>query len=324
MSDGNETFFLHNPSKEINDRFVKEVEQYLIDPCPACTKEKALKLLKKFARTEWSRFWHCDVREYFPAVSEGTMKLKEGYFSHDDAVSYAQKRISELDAQSLARDFLYGVAHNVPQYRTALACYYYVKNLPKHTFQKKYIGWNGQDIFSEVTCEICGYTSGRQPRMEEEPKMDFWHINVEMESFYLQASIPNYFSLNRAILFLDEYAKQDRPITDASDLAFFHSVIAEIEAAPPIVTPSALRKILKCGTLAFMTTDQIESFIDVLGYLNILHPQGAYGVTVKHTSQKEMEDPDSMKTYFAYPVYNWKRKHGIDYDAINYLFGDLY
>ncbi len=324
MTEGNETFFLHNPSEEINAQYSEEIGRYLTAPCPACTRDNAIKLLKKFARTQFKDFWFHGIAEYLPAVSEGTMKLKQVYYPHDDAILYARELIATLDPRVLARDFLYGLAHNAPEYRTALACYYYIHNLPDHAFQKKYVGWNGQDVYSDVTCEICSYTSGRRANAIEEPKMDFWHINVDMDFFYLKASIPLYFDLNTAILFLEEYRKQPRPKTDASDLAFFHSVIAEIEAAPEDTTPATLRKILKSNILKCMTVAQIEAFIDMLGHLHILHPPGAYGVTEKHTCQREMTQPESMRTYFAYPVYNWKRKHGIDYASINRLFADLY
>ncbi len=306
-----ENLFLNNPSEEINARYVNEINMYLASPCPACTKQKALKLLKKFSRMDWREFWFNDIAEYLPAVSEGTMKLKETRYPHDEAILYARNLISELDVKVLARDFLFGVAHNAPEYRTALACYYYIKNLPEHSF-------------SEECCAICRYTSKHYQFEIPEPKMDFWHINGDMERFYINAWIPSQFNLNTAILYLEEYLKQARPKTNASDIEFFNSIISEIEASSEKVTPGTLCKILKGGILNFMTIDQINAFIDMLGYLNILHKPGTYGVTVRHTQSNEMELPNNERTNFAYPIYNWKRKYGIDYDSINYLFGDLH
>ncbi len=318
MSIDNETFFMHQPSEEINTRYLEEVKAYLQSPCLPCTREKALKLLKKFARASWPDFWASDISAYFPAVSEGVMKLREPLYAHDSAVSYAKGLITSLSEKALARDFLYGVAHNAPEYRTALACYYYIKNLPDHSFQKKYIGTSEKEIYSEITCEICDYCTDPS----SEPKMQFWHVNVDMEFFYFKACFSN--SLNTAILFLEEYCKQPRPHTDASDLVFFHSVISEIESAPSDTTPALLRKIFKSNVLNFMTVEQIDALIDMLGYLNILHKPNTYGLTVKHTPKNETDNSDNFRTFFSYPVHNWKRKHGIDYDSINHLFADLY
>ncbi len=324
MGEDNQTFFMHNPSEEINARYLCEIRQYAQSPCPACSREQARKLLRKFARTAWRDFWFDDIAPYLPAISEGTMKLRQTYYPHDRAIAYAKELISQLDVKELARDFLYGTAHNAPEYRTALACYYYIQNIPPHSFQKMYLGRSIRDVYSEVTCEICNYTSGHDSKVIEEPKMDFWHSNVDMDFFYFKACVPNHFCLNTAILFLEEYKKQPRPEVSASDFAFFQSIISEIEAAPEDTTPATLRKLLKGNLLKFMTVAQIEAFIDMLGYLNILHKPGTYGVTVAHTLPREMEHPDNIRTYFAYPVYTWKRKHGIDYDAIQFLFDGLY
>ncbi len=79
-------------------------------------------------------FWEDSVDEYLPAVSEGSMKLAENVYTHEEAVKHARELISDLNPKDLARAFLYGVAHSAPEYRTALACYYFIKNLPEHEF----------------------------------------------------------------------------------------------------------------------------------------------------------------------------------------------
>ncbi len=320
MSGCDETFFVHNSSEEANARYVEETERYLQAPCPPCTREKALKLLKKFTRAEWSDFWTKSVAEYLPTVSEGTMKLQENVRPHGEAMVYAKSLILSMDEKALARDFLYGVAHNRAEYRTALIGYYYIKNLPEHSFERKYIGRAVEDVYSETTCEVCGHVG----QLSKEPKMRFWHANVDMECFYFHASYPICCKLHRALTFLEEYKRQPRPSVSRVDLEFFYLVISEIERAPENTTPATLRKIFKSGVLKFMTIDQIDAFIDALGYLDILHKPNTFGVTVKHTQENQMEYPDNSKTYFAYPVYTWKRKYGIDYQAIERLFGDLY
>ena len=70
--------------------------------------------------------------------------------------------------------------------------------------------------------------------------------------------------------------------------------------------------------------DFVDAFIDMLGYLNILHTNDSFGVTVGHTCEKDMLYPLSDRSYFAHPVNRWTRKSGIDYNMIDMLFGDLY
>jgi len=311
----------NNPSEIVNAEYVEDIKAYYESPPTACDKKNALKLLKKFARKDFQNFWCESVNVYLPAVSEGTMKIMEKKYSHDEVICYAKELINAFDVKELARAFLYGVAHNAPEYRTALACYYYIKNLPEHQFERRYIGTiaNG-DVYSESTCEICKYNS----KLSDEPKMQFWHINVDMDHFYHKALIPFCFNLNTAIVYLEEYKTLPTPNCSLEDLQFLNDIIALIESLPENTPPSKLRKELKSFGLLKMTIEQIDAFIDMLGYLNILHTDDSFGVTVGHTKESDMLYPLSDRSYFAHPVNRWTRKNGIDYSMIDMLFGDLY
>lgn len=313
-------------SERINTAYSEEIETYKENRTPPCNKVTALKLLKRFARKDFGDFWTAPVAEYFPAVSEGTMKLCETVYPHDEAIRYAKELIETLSVKELAKDFLYGIAHNAPEYRTALACYYYIKNLPEHEFEKKYVGSvvgkNGEfeDRYNENRCEICGYDHA----VSAEPKMQFWNINVDMEYFYFKASIPFRFYLNTAILFLEEYKRLSRPEHSLADYEHFLKIIQVIEDAPLNTTSGKLRKELKQSGLLTMTMEQIEAFIDMLGYLNILHSEDSFGVTIEHICEKDMLLPLSDRGYAAYPVNRWTRNCGVDYDSISALFDRIY
>ena len=198
----------NNPTEKVNAKYVEDIKLYFQSPTAACDKNQSLKLLKQFAKKDFPTFWNESVNTYLPAVSEGTMKIAEKVYSHDEAICYAKNMISTLNPKELAKAFLYGVAHNSPKYRTALACYYFIKNLPEHQFEKKFIGTNATgDVYSENTCEVCKYNS----KLSDEPKMQFWHINVDMEHFYFKALVPFCFNLNTAIVYLEEYKTLPTP-----------------------------------------------------------------------------------------------------------------
>ena len=311
----------NNPTEKVNAEYVNDVKTYFKKIVAPCDKKQSLKLLKQFAKKDFADFWNESVNSYLPAITEGTMKLSEKVYSHDDAIRYAKELIQTLDEKELARAFLYGIANNAPEYRTALGCYFFIKNLPEHQFEKKYIGTNSTgDVYSENTCEICKYNS----KLSDEPKMQFWHINVDMEHFYFKALVPFCFNLNTAIVYLEEYKKLPTPIYSSDDLLLFKEIIALIETLPENTLPSKLRKELKSSKLLKMTIEQIDAFIDMLGYLNILHTEDSFGVTVGHTCERDMLYPLSDRSYFAHPVNRWTRKCGIDYQMIDMLFGDLY
>lgn len=312
-------------SEKINTAYSEEIRVYKEAPASPCNKAAALKLLKRFARKDFSDFWTAPVAEYFPAVSEGTMKLCETVYPHDDAIRYAKGLVSTLSPNKLAKDFLYGVAHNAPEYRTALACYYYIKNLPEHGFEKKWVGQvpnkegTFEDKYNESRCEICGY----QHSVSIEPKMQFWHINIDMANFYFDGRMGRS-SLNTAIIFLEEYKKLSRPEHAIGDYEHFRKIIEVIENTPQNMTSGKLRRELKQSGLLQMTLDQIEVFINTLGYLDILHSDDSHGMIYSHTIERDMLCPLSDRGYAEHPVNRWTRKCGIDYNSISMLFDGVY
>ena len=312
-------------SNDINVAYIEEIKAYHASPTPSCNKPTALKLLKRFARKDFRDFWTASVLEYLPAVSEGTMKLCECVYPHDEAMHYAKELIATLSVKELAKDFLYGVAHNAPEYRTALACYYYIKNLPEHEFERKYVGsvvgkdGELEERYNESRCEICGY----QHSVSAEPKMQFWHINMDMVNFYFNGRMRRS-SLNTAIMFLEEYKKLFRPEHAMTDYEHFKKIIAVIENTPQNMTSGKLRRELKQSGLLPMTLDQIEIFINTLGYLDILHSDDSHGMICTHTPEKDMLYPLSDRGYADHPVNRWTRKCGIDYDSISMLFDGIY
>lgn len=312
-------------SDETNVKYAKEAEDYQRAPVAPCSRSTSLKLLRRFARKDFRHFWTMPVAEYLPAVSEGTMKLCETVYPHDEAVCYAKELIATLSHKDLAKDFLYGVAHNAPEYRTALACYYYIKNLPEHAFERKYVGTavgkNGEweDRYNEEQCEICGY----QHAVSTEPKMQFWHVNMDIAGFYFYGRMERS-SLNIAILFLEEYKKLPRPACSETDYAYFKKVVEVIEHCPENTTSGKLRKELKQSGLLSMTLDQIEMLVNMLGYLNILHPDDSHGMIFTHTCQRDMLYPLSDRGYAEHPVNRWTRQCGIDYGSMSMLFDGIY
>ncbi len=315
-----------NPSSdEINATYCKEIDAYRASPVGPCDKTTSLKKLKRLARKNFHEFWTASVTEYLPAVTEGTMKLCERIYPHDEAICYAKGLIAVFSPKDLAKDFLYGVAHNAPEYRTVLACYYYIKNLPEHEFQKKYVGsvvgkdGEFEDRYNETGCEICGY----QHSLSSEPKMQFWHINMNMASFYFDGRMERS-NLNTAILYLEEYKKLPRPRHSPKDYGHFMRIIEVIENTPQNMTSEKLRSELKKSGLLQMTVNQIECFIDMLGYLDILHSDDSHGMLYTHTPERDMLYPLSERGYTAHPVNRWTRKCGVDFQSISLLFDGIY
>ena len=154
--------------------------------------------------------------------------------------------------------------------------------------------------------------------------MQFWHVNISMSWFYINGSIPFSFNLNEAILFLEEFQKLPPVETSIEDYYYFLEIMNLIDSLPENITSGRLRDELKHSGLLKLTKDQIAAFIDMLGYLNILHTSDCFGVTKQHICERDMLPPLSDRTYYAYPVYRWTGKYGVDRESIQELFEGCY
>jgi hypothetical protein len=101
-------------------------------------------------------------------------------------------------------------------------------------------------------------------------------------------------------------------------------VIDVIENTPENMTSGKLRKVLKQSGLLKMTNDQIQDFVDMLGFLDILHPEDSHGMVYTHTMEKDMLDPLSFMGYAQHPVNRWTGKCGVDYESLKLLFDGIY
>lgn len=307
--------------EDVNASFDAEIAAYHNELPPPCDHRSAKKLLTQFHRKTFREFWEEPVSAYLPAVREGTMKITLPRFSHEAAMDAARELIQTLTAPDLARAFLYGTANNAPEYRTALACWFFINNLPSHDFSPAFLGTTARgDCYSESICGICDHNS----KADKGSKYAFFAANHRMAAFYLTGHLGQHLSLDTAIHTLCEFKTLPMPQTSPADLEHFWKVIYFIEQVPENTTAAKLKKELKRSGLLHMTLEQIENFIDLLGYLNILHPADAFGVTVCHINYRDMREPTTRYNWSAYPVNLWKRADGIDYKSIHMLFDDLY
>ena len=289
--------------------FNKEKEEYLKSPCPPCTYERAVKLLKRF---EHDYDFEKPLSFYLPAVSCGVMRLSVDTRTHDERLEALYKLVNESDRETLARDFLYGIKNKDFRYTTALSIYYFAKNLTPHSHQGN-------------SCDICSFYETEN----ENARGQFYWINNDLANFH-GGRFNFYISLDDALLYFEEYLKLPRPSHDKNDYDYFIKIMNYIDTLSPFYTPAKLIKELKAnGGMSNYTADEIKDFIDMMGYLDIFHTQKARGVvhsvftgTQRNTLERtEYIHPNS---YSAFPVVYWRKGDGIDYETIDKLFSDIY
>ena len=298
----------------------ENVKKYEKEPCRPCDKARSLKLLKDFSGLRFRDFWLSPTDKYFPAIAEGTLKLYEKKYPHEKAVKYAKELAKSINKKEAAKAFLYGVSRGKPEYVGALPCLYYAENLPKHDFEPYYVGAFGTEpdkkIFDNDTCNVCNYNAA-----EKHDKDAFYSVNCKMLHMYFTGCPALFITLNSAILYLEEYKRLPAPDYREEDRETFFRLLDFMEKQPENCTPSKLRDAIKKSGIINTTKYRIGSILDALGYLNILHSPKGKGYAAAHTTEREMEDPDVIRTDFAFPVNLWKGKYGVDREYAERIFG---
>lgn len=303
----------------MNLLFDEEVKAYLSDPVPACDKKTALKLLRTFEKNSWDfgeKFWNRSIKEYLPAVSEGTMFLREEQFHHQEALTVARQRADNLSYRDVAAAFLYGVSHGVPAYRTALPAYLYIKNIPGH--QDEFLV-NQENVKIAPSCSFCCFDAA-----SSETKMSFLWANSRQ---YYRLFLGGYLgeqSLENSSFMLEEFNKMPTVSATKDDFQVFIKSLKIAEMLPPEKKITAYLKELKLQKILPIKSDELPKYLDILGYMNVLHTDRHFGTSVKYISPEEMEDPVESKNDYGYPVRHWKAKYGVDWNRVHELFDGIF
>ena len=305
---------MSDSSEKINIQFDADVLKYKENPVRACDQKTSLKLLREFERDSIefvTKFWPNSVEKYLPAVSEGTMFLAEERFPHFEAIKIARERADALSYRDVAQAFIYGVARGVPAYRTALPAYLHIKNIPEH--EDEYL--TDDQCHTSPYCMLCNYTAS-----SKETKMSFMWINsMQYCRIYLGGYLGNQ-SLDDSSFLLREFAKMPKVEVTKADYQLFIDSLKLVEQLPKEKKIGAYKDLLSKSKILPLTIKEIPSYLDILGYLDILHTDEHRGITKKFIRIQDMEEAIEHKNDYGYPVRFWRVKNGVDWDRVNELF----
>ncbi len=306
-------------SEMINRQFDEEIIRFKEAPPSACDHGTALKLLREFERDSidfGKKFWPNSVEKYFPAVVEGTMFSGEELFPHAEAMKIAQERVQSISYHDAAHAFIYGIARGVPAYRTALPAYLHIKNIPEHGEEHLH-----SDRFSTSPgCHYCSYGGA-----SVETKLSFMVINsIQYCRIYQGGYLGFGQSPNASSFLLREFIKMPKVVATKEDYRLFRDSLMLTEQLPCEKKIGAYKEILQKSKILPLKTKEYQRYLDILGYLDILHTDEHRGVTKIFIRSQDMTDPEEHKNDYGYPVRFWRAKNGVDWARVNELFGDLF
>jgi len=305
-------------SEMINKQFDEEIICFKENPPSACDHKTSLKLLREFERDSidfGTKFWPNPVEKYLPAFVEGTMFLGEESFNHEQALQIARERVESISYEDVANAFIYGVARGIPSYRTALPAYLHIKNIPEH----------GEDhlfddaVHTSPSCNYCNYHAASM-----ETKMSFMWINSMQyrriyEGGYLGGQEPTASSF-----LLREFIKIPKVVATKEDYQLFVDSLRLAEQLQSEKKIGSYKELLQKSKMLAFKTREYQPYLDILGYLDILHTDDHRGITKKFIRSQDMEEAEEYKNDYGYPVRFWRAKNGVDWNRVHELFDCIF
>ena len=305
-------------SEMINRQFDEEIECFRKRPPSACVHKTALKLLREFERDSIdfsTKFWPNPVEKYLPAVVEGTMFLCEEQFVHEQAIKKATERLHAISYKDAAHSFIYGVANGIPAYRTALPAYLHIKNIPEHGEEHL----TADHVHIYPYCDFCNYHAA-----SKETKMSFMWINSMQyrriyEGGYLGGQEPTASSF-----LLREFIKMPKVVATKEDYQLFVDSLRLAEQLKSEKKIGAYKELLQKSKMLTFKASEYQPYLDILGYLDILHTDDHRGITKKFIRSQDMEEAEEYKNDYGYPVRFWRAKNGVDWKRVHELFDCIF
>lgn len=305
-------------SDSINKQFDEEVMRFKENPPSACSHSDALKLLCEFERDSadfGTRFWPNPIEKYLPAVAEGTMFLSEELYAHKEAMEIAKDRARNISYHDAVHAFIYGVARGIPAYRTALPAYLHIKSIPAH----------GEDHLcadnshTSPYCDFCNYCAA-----SAETKMRFLWVNAMQYCRIYKGGYLGEQDPTASSFLLREFLKMPKVVATKEDYQRFVESLALAEQLQGDKKIGAYKELLQKRKILPFKTKEYQPYLDILGYLNILHTEEHHGITKKFISARDMDEPVEYKNDYGYPVRFWRAGNGVDWTRVHELFEGLF
>lgn len=301
-------------------RIEKAIKENRINPVPPCTKEQALKIFKKSNLLFGSEMDEL-LLQSIPLISAGYVREKIEKYTHEEMLLQAKKLVAEAGELSLAEGFIYGITHkNCREYILPFVAYHFFKKFPVHEKIPHYYGIEKKLI--PFYCGVCEYEDNTSSKKDNDVYSDFNESFLEA-SFLYQARTFITYSVNHALYCLEEGINFPKVCPSKEDFLALISAIRLAENIPSTKKIGAYKQALHTSKILPLTSDETQEFINVLSYLNILHPKDLFGFAEKYTPRSERAESIEHKNDYAYPVCLWRGADGVDYEMIEKLFGKL-
>ncbi len=270
--------------------------------------KKALNILRKYY-INWRN------REKTPTEAEWDYCISKGVFyetekiSHDEMYSELKEFAEIISIEDTAKAFLYSLSSGDVRYRTALSSLLWAKSLYEHEENEGKIA----DYNFSYHCTVCGCKCNRD-------EVD-WNLYNAWRMFPGAGVNPDYGQLEYALFDLREFYKLEPVEPSEDDYYILNRIFGTIKKATSANKANAVIKMIKQENILDVTADEIHALLGVLSMCSVLETDTEKGYLHSFTNA---EDREFMyeKDYY-YPLNFWRGNDGINYEAVEEIFGSF-
>jgi len=277
------------------------------------SREDRIRLYKRIRNKYLNNAADLPPEEKLAALESGyLLGAYEHFDSHNQAIEAAKKRIAVIDKQEIADAFLYSLSSSLCEYRSPLLSYYYIQSIEPHEFD------DSRTIMEIEThsgyCNTCRYNTHKD---------NFVSVNFALIEKYLCGSVSWFaYYLDSSIMDITQYLTMSKAESSDCGRAILFEALNLIKSLNPSDKAGAyIKRLYEAKIIPNSTKDQIVTFVETLGSLNILHRAGDYAMTKGISAYNQSyRDPSEHKNDHPFPLTHWRAADGFDGDEVQRIF----
>ncbi|MBO4865763.1 MAG: immunity 26/phosphotriesterase HocA family protein [Ruminococcus sp.] len=275
--------------------------------------KKAIALLKKYYLSYKSEGQPSEA-DLADAVKSGVF-VPDSEMTHDEIVAAVKELSERISLESAAKAFLYSLSSGDMRYRSAVSSLLWAKALPKHELVSNGVepgGWRSP------MCIVCGCTHG----LETSENIDWNKFNVFR---YLPPKQygrePDYVSAEYVLNDLREFEKLPAVEPCDDDYRILNGIFACANEMKSHNMDTALVAEIRKRKFSDATGNAIHCILGILSVCGIFQSDEKKGFLYEFTNRDEQGFGRDGLTFF--PLNFWRGKFGVNYDAVNKIFGSF-
>lgn len=275
--------------------------------------KKAIALLKKYY-LPYRPDGQPSEAEKESAIKSGIL-VPDSSMTHDEIVAEIKKLAERISLECAAKAFLYSLSSSDMRYRSAVSSLLWAKGLPEHKLISNGVEKND---WRTPVCVICGCSHGFDgAEIVDWNKYGVFHYLPPKQ----YGREPDYTCAEYVLNDLREFEKLPAVEPCEEDYRILNGIFACVKEMKPHNMDTALVSEIRTRKFFDATGNAIHCILGILSACGIL--EGAENKGYLHEYVNFSDHGSGRDGLTFYPLIFWRGKDGVNYNAVNEIFGSF-